>query len=87
MTWDDMVEKVAAVGKVPKKASHMMLRAAFSTIAEEAIHGRRMLVPGFGVFTRRMRKTRTIRNPKTRELMQLGESISIGFRCSSTIKR
>lgn len=99
MTWQQLVEGAASVGILPKypkpgrartiptKVAHRMLRSAFNVIAEEVLHGRRVAIPGFGVFTKRTRKARRIRNPQTRELMELGESTTIGFRCSKTIKR
>ncbi len=99
MTWSELVEGAASVAilpkypkpgtrrTVPKKVAQKMLRATFNVIAEETLHGRRVAIPGFGVFTLRKRKERTIRNPQTNQLMQLPATQTIGFRCSKTIKR
>lgn len=99
MTWSELTEGAASVGilpkhprkgrqrVVPKSVAYKMLRSTFNVIAEKVMHGGRVAIPGFGVFTLRKRKARTIRNPQTNQLMELPATQTIGFRCSSTIKR
>jgi len=99
MTWNQLVKGHASAGilprfrphavrrVVPKKTAEAMLRATFNVIAEKALHGERVVIPGFGVFYKRTRKSRRIRNPQTLELMQLPRTVSIGFRTSKAISR
>lgn len=99
MTWNELVEGAASVGilpkypapghrrSVPKNVALKMLRSTFVVIAEKVLHGERVVIPGFGVFTKRTRKARKVRNPQTHEMMELGSSTTIGFRCSKSIKR
>lgn len=99
MTWKELVEGCASVGilpkypkpgtrrSVPKKTAETMLRATFNVIAEKALHGERVSIPGFGVFYKRTRKSRRIANPQTKELMQLPATVSIGFRTSKQVSR
>lgn len=63
------------------------LRQLFADIAEEAIHGGHPRVPDFGIFLRRTRAARQIRDMKTGSMRQLPQQVSLGFRCSKSIKR
>lgn len=96
MTWKEFVDGAAAVAilpeyhnrrGVPKKVVEKVLRSVFVKIADEAIHGRRVTIPGFGVFVRSVRKARKIANPITKEPIMLPVSTTIRFRASRNIKR
>lgn len=94
MTWAALVKKVAFLAK-PKWArkpltvvlTHRVLTSVFNAIAEDVLHGGRVVVPGFGTFYLQRRAARRIRNPATHDLMVIPETIGIGFRCSRSIKR
>jgi len=96
MTWKQLVGK-AANGMllppfwkrrtVPQKELERALKVAFTAIAEEALHGRKVVIPGFGVFSLRTRVARRVRNPVTKEMMQIPADRRIGFRCSKLIVR
>lgn len=96
MTWTELIKKhqldlkLFLPEEVPtpnRKQVREALSRLFAGIAEQAMHGKRVSIPGFGVFTLRQRKSRTVRNPATKELMALPSVRSVGFRCSKTITR
>jgi len=89
MTWHEMVVQTQAdiSKKVPREVVRNALSHLFASIAENALHGRRVMVPGFGVFSHRRRKSRRVLNPVTGQPIQLPATLSVGFRCSKSIKR
>jgi nucleoid DNA-binding protein len=96
LTWKQLVEIASAHLDLPYNWPHpnppvkqtkAALEALFTTIAENALHGKSISIPGFGVFTRRTRKARRIINPQTHQPMDLPESVYVGFRCSKSIRR
>lgn len=44
-------------------------------------------VYGFGVFTIATRKSRQVRNPKTKELMMLPETVTVKFKASKRLRK
>ena len=64
--------------------------AVGSTIAALVLPGLlksgRVHLYGFGVFTLTTRKARRIRNPQTKELMWLPETVDVRFRASKRLK-
>jgi nucleoid DNA-binding protein len=99
MTWAEIVAGAASVGilpahpargkqrVVPKTAAEVMLRAAFMKIAERVMHGEKVTIPDFGTFYPLHRKARTIRDLRSKQMMALPASHSIGFHTSKAIKR
>jgi len=98
MTWAQLLKTAQMAGKLPlhlprgnrrvsRKVLNDILKLVFATIADEVLHGRRVVVPDFGVFYRQTRKARRILNPITRQPIQLPASVGIGFHTSKAIKR
>lgn len=88
MLWAQKMAQIQKELDVPLRANvDRVVRQLFADIAEEALHGRRVLIPGFGIFVKKTRRARRVRNPQTRELMILPPAVSVGFRCSKAIKR
>lgn len=64
----------------------MPARAWFDWLMGELAAGRRVRVSDVGTFVRATRKARRVRNPVTKELMQLGESTTVQFRAAKAVK-
>lgn len=77
-----LVEHVAAVHGLTQAQARAIIDTTLDAIAVETVTRDRFAVPEFGVFSRRTRKARVIRNPKTKELETLPATASIGFRMS-----
>lgn len=80
MTKAELVEALAIKCGVTKKHTAEFLETIFEEIAAAVKKEGRFSYPGFGTWTMRKRKARTIRNPQTQELMQLPVSFTMGFR-------
>jgi DNA-binding protein HU-beta len=71
-----------------RKAARRLLLEFLENIKEDlTCHGGgRVAIPGFGVFTLRVRKPRRVINPVTKEAMVLPESTTVGFRPAKKLR-
>ena len=63
-----------------------LLRLFTAVVTETARAGGKVHVPGLGVFSRGTRKARVVRNPATKQLMQLDEVVTVKFRAARAAK-
>jgi nucleoid DNA-binding protein len=98
MTWSQLVKELSGTARFPKKrggltqriperAVRALLRAAFMRIAEQALHNGKISVPDFGTFYKATRKERRIVDIETALPRTVPAQVSVGFRCSKSIKR
>ena len=66
-----LVEKLSERTKLTKSQSEAFLDAAIETIQKTVAKGDEVKLVGFGTFSRMARKSRTGRNPKTGEPVQI----------------
>ena len=67
MTKAELVDEVAHVVQLTKKQAETIVNIIFDSIVESLRSGQKIELPGFGSFRLRSRKSRTGRNPKTGE--------------------
>lgn len=67
MTKADLIEEVAAVSRLSKKDSELVVNTFFQTIIESLRRSEKIELRGFGSFKLRHRRARQGRNPKTGE--------------------
>lgn len=67
MTKADLVDEVARAVQVTKKQAEGIVNVVFDSIVESLRSGEKIELRGFGSFRLRSRKSRTGRNPKTGE--------------------
>jgi len=67
MTKADLVEEVAAISRLSKKDSELVVNTFFATIVESLRRSEKIELRGFGSFKLRHRKARQGRNPKSGE--------------------
>ncbi len=87
----DLVHKNAG-GDLTKKQVAAIVDGVFKTLADYFVKNRRksgvkFTYPGFGTFTRKKRKARKGRNPRTGEPMKIPSSVSVSFTPGSELKR
>jgi DNA-binding protein HU-beta len=87
MTKKEIVERLATRARLTKKDAEEFADILFEELAAAVRKDGRAAWPDFGVFSVRSRKSRQIRNPQTRELMQLEMTKTIGFRTAGGLKR
>jgi integration host factor subunit beta len=67
MTKAELVDEVAKVVELTKKQAEAIVNIVFDSIVESLRAGQKIELRGFGSFRLRSRKSRTGRNPKTGE--------------------
>ena len=87
MTKAELIETVASQSRMTKKSTARIIDIIFDNIGRAVKSETRFSYPRFGTWSLRSRKARRIRNPKTNELMRLGESRTIGFRPAKELKQ
>lgn len=86
MTKAQFVEAMASDFGLTKKLTGQLLEATFERMGKTLTSGRRFWWPGFGVWEPRTRKSRTIRNPQTGELMKIPRTYTVGFTAAKELK-
>jgi DNA-binding protein HU-beta len=87
MTKSELIEKVAAAMRQPKKVVAETIELTFDQIAQAICEERRFCMPGFGTFSIRLRKARNGFNPRTNKKMKIPEARTIGFRAAPELKK
>lgn len=87
MTHAQLVEEISWwMHGAPKGRVRRTLALFVDAILDEVREGRSVTVPGLGTFSRATRKARRIRNPQTKELMQLSETTTVKFTAAKAAK-
>ncbi len=86
MTKTELIAIVAEKNELTKKDAERAVNTALETIAAELAAGNRVQLAGFGIFETKTRAARTGRNPKTKEVIEIAASTSVGFKPSKTLK-
>lgn len=71
MTKADLVEKVSEKVPLTRKQTEVLVNAVFGRITQALAQGDRVELRGFGSFRVRSRDSRTGRNPKTGEPVEI----------------
>lgn len=71
MTKAELVDEVASVVQLTKKQAETIVNIVFDSIVESLRNGQKIELRGFGSFRLRNRKSRTGRNPKTGEKVEV----------------
>ena len=89
-TLDDLVaetgSKLPETISVTKAQLKKILQTAFSGVKVLADAGDSVRIHNFGTFANKTRAARAGRNPATGEVIQIAESVSLGFKPSKSSK-
>ena len=72
--------------QTPYARTRRVLLGLTHYLLDEVREGRSVVVPGLGTFSKATRKARTIRNPVTKELMQLEATTTVKFTAAQAAK-
>ncbi|MFT3967769.1 MAG: HU family DNA-binding protein [Sphingobium sp.] len=86
MTYNDLVENIAAAGGLTKVDAKKTVDAVFGAIGEAAVKGEEVSLPGFGKFKVKATPAREGRNPATGEAMTIKASKKLSFTPAKAIK-
>ncbi len=87
MTKADLINTVAKVAKVSKRAAEEAVNATMECIARGIKKDRRLQMPGFGTFSVRARKARKGRNPQTGAVIKIKASRTVKFKPAPSLKK
>lgn len=87
MTWDTLIRETARDSQLTIKGTRTILESAFTRIKDSVLHGGRVGIPGFGVFVRKSRAVRTVRDIKSKLLIRIPAHKLVGFRAARDAKR
>ena len=83
MTKKELIEHVALEMGVSKRSGEMAVEAIIAIIQGQMRQpGREVVLRGFGTFRSKLVPTRTGRNPKTGEAVEIPERIKVSFKPS-----
>lgn len=89
----DKVTKSELIKRLTKKCNNLyhkdiskVVDTVLDEISEGLVNGQRIELRGFGAFSVRKRKARSARNPKTNEVVQLGERLTPYFRAGKEMR-
>lgn len=83
-----LVEKLAEQGvELTKSQADKVIKTYTEILKEDLFETGKAKVPGVGILEIRYRAAREGKNPKTKEVIQIAESLSVGLSASSIIKK
>lgn len=86
MTKADLVERIANSTGLTKKDTALAVDHLISAVKDALREGRHIEIRGFGTFKVKQRKSRTARNPRTGEPVQLPPRKVAVFKVSKELK-
>lgn len=86
MNKGDLVESVASELKVSKAEAQRAVDAVLQSITRGLRSDAKVNLVGFGTFNKRNRSTRRGVNPITKVPMEIGPTVTCGFRPSAQLK-
>lgn len=88
ITKTDFITKIAEEHSLSKAAAGRIFEDIFNTIEDEVSkEGKgKCSISGFGTFEARKRTSRTGRNPRTGETIEIPASVGIGFKAGKAFK-
>lgn len=86
MTKADLVERIANSTGLTKKDTALAVDHLISAVKDALRQGRHIEIRGFGTFKVKQRKSRTARNPRTGEPVQLPPRKVAVFKVSKELK-
>ena len=87
MTKADLVEKIAVQVELSKKDSEIVVNTVFRSIIDALTDGDKVELRGFGSFRTRKRQSRTGRNPKTGDKVEVPEKKVPFFKPGKNLKK
>jgi DNA-binding protein HU-beta len=86
------LEKKARDGELPKKTVAMLVDTVFAELGEYFIKAKvtrkspRFTYPGFGTFTKKEKRARAGRDPRSGEAIEIPAKITVGFQPGQEMK-
>ena len=82
----ELVAMIADKSGITKSQAELALKATFETITEELVKQEKIMIPGFGGFSSKVRPERKGRNPSTGQEMIIPKAIVASFKPALQLK-
>lgn len=86
MNRNDMVKSISNDAKVPQKVVDQVLKSLVETLMLAVSCDEDVTISGFGKFSRKNLTATQARDPRTGEVIEVGQRVSIGFKPSEVFK-
>lgn len=86
MTKADFIQHLASKLNMTKVEADNAFMAVFDTITETLVNQDKLVVPGFGTFSTKVREERTGRNPSTGKEITIPRSVVANFKSAPQFK-
>ena len=86
MNKTELVAAVAAKAELSKKDAEAAVNAVFDSVKDALAEGDKVSLIGFGTFSVKTRAARTGLNPRTKETIEIPESMVPAFKAGSALK-
>ena len=86
MNKTELVAAVAEKSGLSKKDAERVVSATFETITAQLTKGEKVQISGFGIFEVKEREARVVRNPRTKEAIEIPASKVPAFKASKALK-
>jgi Bacterial nucleoid DNA-binding protein len=83
---NDLAREVAKDANVSVKSAEEVIRKAFQKIIAHVDKGEKVRIAGFGIFSRKMTKARTAKNPRTKQPIKVPAKNKLYFSASQKVK-
>nr|WP_326184814.1 HU family DNA-binding protein [uncultured Oscillibacter sp.] len=82
----ELINAVAAAAEVSKKDAEAVISATLTAVTDALKEGEKVQLVGFGSFEVKKRAARVGRNPKTKEPIEIGETVVPVFKAGKALK-
>jgi len=86
MNKQDLIHKIADEAELTQKQAAAALDSAINSVISAVAAGEKVQLVGFGTFEAKKRNARTGRNPKTKEAIEIPESVAPVFKAGKAFK-
>ena len=86
MNKQDLIHKIADEAELTQKQVAAALDSAINSVISAVAAGEKVQLVGFGTFEAKKRNARTGRNPKTKEAIEIPESVAPVFKAGKAFK-
>lgn len=86
MNTSELVDKIAADNGLTKVAAKSVVDSVFKAIADSAVAGEEVNLPGFGKFKVQERAARDGRNPATGAVVKIAAAKKLAFQPAKAVK-
>jgi len=87
MEHSEIVQKLADRLEITPKESHRLIKALVKLLTEKLGKNNKFSIPGFGIFSTRIRKERKAYNPATKTVQLIPKKNVVYFRPASQLKK